>query len=414
MTDSKHDWNVHCSKRAKETFNPIRDFVQNMNIQPNPNKSLIRLSVGDPTEYGNLPVPEQAVKQLSQNILSGKYNNYTMSFGLLDARKAIAERFSTPSHSLQPEQVLLTCGTAGAIELTLSALGDEGKVVLIPQPGFPLFQTIAKSLGMKTKSYRLIPDNNWEIDLKHLTSLVDNETVAIIVNNPSNPCGSVYSKVHLQAIVSVANECKLPIIADEVYADLCFENNVFHPLGSISENVPVLSLGSISKIFAAPGWRLGWVIIHDRQDILSNSGVIAALHQLTMRMFIPSTPIQSAIPVLFSEACRKGQQQIKEELQRNALIAYELIKDISGLGCRKPQGALYLFVEIDLSQLDFTNEVEFSRMLLKEESVFVIPGSCFGWPSAFRIVLNAPEPILKEACHRLRHFCKCHRRLPIE
>ncbi|GJQ14932.1 hypothetical protein GpartN1_g6723.t1 [Galdieria partita] len=406
--DQTSKWNVSCSQRAKNTFNPIRNFVQNMAVKPNPEKSPIRLSVGDPTEFGNLVIPRQAVNQLSENILSGKYNGYTMSFGTLEARKAIADYFSSRECPIQPQDVLLTCGTAGAIELILSAIGDEGKVLLVPKPGFPLFQTIASSLGMKTKSYRLKQEDNWQVDLTDLASQVDVDTVAIIVNNPSNPCGSVYTKQHLQDILNVAEKCKVPIIADEVYANMCFDGIPFYSVASQSRNVPVISLGSISKLFAAPGWRLGWLIVHDRHHILLNAGVVQCLHQLTMRMLVPSSPIQSVVPTLFSEPCRKEQSLIIEQLEHNANTAYPLLKNIPGLRCTKPQGALYMFIHLDLNILSFENDVEFTESLWKEESVFVIPGSCFGWNGAVRIVLNAPGPIITEACHRIQSFCERH------
>jgi tyrosine aminotransferase len=408
---SDFQWKLTCSPRAKSTFNPIRNFVQNMSVKPNPEKTPIRLSVGDPTEFGNLPIPQQAVQQLSENILSGKYNGYTMSFGSLEARKAIADYFSSSNYyPIQPQDVLLTCGTAGAIELVLSALGDEGKNVLVPKPGFPLFQTIANSLGMKTKAYRLIQEDNWQVDLADIVSQIDHQTVAIIVNNPSNPCGSVYTKEHLQDIVNLAEKCKIPIIADEVYANMCFDGVPFYSVASQSPHVPILSLGSISKLFAAPGWRLGWVIVHDRHDILRNAGIIQCLHQLTMRMLVPSSPIQSVIPILFSEQCRKEQLRIMEELQHNANTAYPLLESIPGLRCTKPQGAMYMFIHLDLNVLAFENDVEFTETLWKEESVFVIPGSCFGWNGAVRIVLNAPSCVLTEACSRLQSFCERHSR----
>lgn len=381
-----------------------------MAVKPNPDKTPIRLSVGDPTEFGNLIIPQLAVKQLSENILSCKHNGYTMSFGTLEARTAIADYFSSSSCPIQPQDVLLTCGTAGAIELVLSAIGDDGKTVLVPRPGFPLFQTIATSLGLKTKSYRLKQEDNWQVDLLDLQSQIDQETVAIIVNNPSNPCGSVYTKEHLQDILAVAEKSKIPIIADEVYAGMCFDGIPFYSLASQSKDVPVISLGSISKLFAAPGWRLGWLIIHDRHHILRDGGIVQCLHQLTMRMLVPSSPIQSVIPTLFSEQCRKEQSQITEQLEQNANTAYPILKTIPGLFCTKPQGALYMFIHLDLNVLAFESDIEFTELLWKEESVFVIPGSCFDWRGAIRIVLNAPSPILIEACRRIQSFCERHLR----
>ncbi|CAF1046446.1 unnamed protein product [Didymodactylos carnosus] len=191
------------------------------------------------------------------------------------------------------------------------------------------------------------PDRNWEIDLKHLESLIDKQTKAVIINNPSNPCGSVYSAQHLQDIIAVCERNRIPIIADEIYADMVFDETGFFYLGTLSENVPILSCGGISKTHSCPGWRLGWIAIHDRHCIFQES-VKQGLINLTTVVLGPSSIIQAALPRILAET---------------------------------PQSYFH------------------SNLTL-----FAI----FGAPNYIRFVLSVPCEIAAEACKRLIEFCKVH------
>jgi tyrosine aminotransferase len=133
-------------------------------------------------------------------------------------------------------------------------------------PGFSLYETLASSKGIQCKFYRLDSAKKWEIDLLHLESLIDSNTACIVLNNPSNPCGSVYSENHLKALLAVAEKHKLPIIADEIYADMGFKGEAFHPLAALTTKVPILSCGGLAKKYLVPGWRVGWVCIYDNGE----------------------------------------------------------------------------------------------------------------------------------------------------
>lgn len=167
------------------------------------------------------------------------------------------------------KDVIIASGCSGAIDLCITALANEGDNILLPRPGFPLYQTLAESKGIECKYYDLIPEKNWEVAIDHLRSLADNRTKCIVVNNPSNPCGSVYSRSHLQSVLKLADSLKIPIIADEIYADMAFKPYDFISLASLSQTVPILSVGGLAKRYLVPGWRVGWILIHDRNNIFS-------------------------------------------------------------------------------------------------------------------------------------------------
>eukprot|EP00871_Galdieria_phlegrea_P004909 jgi/Galph1/5419/GphlegSOOS_G4062.1 len=400
-------WNVRCSLRAARTVNPIRELVQGMSVRPNPEKKLIQLSVGDPTVFGNLKVPREAVETLSQIILNQSENSYSNSLGQEAARQAIAERFSSRHHSLTKDNVILTCGASGALELIFSALCNEGDNVLVPRPGFPLFKTLLENLGVQVRYYDLDPYHQWQAQVEQLVHLVDHRTVALVVNNPSNPCGSVYSYSHMMEILQVAQRLCLPIVADEVYAYMTFPKSAFFSFGDLSEHVPVLSVGSISKMFVAPGWRVGWIIIHDRNSILERAQVLEGLKKLTMRMIVPSSPFQAILPTLFSDACQSQFKALMETLHDHATYTVESLSDVQGLQIvSKPQGSMYCMVKIDTKTLNVKDDVDFASRLLEEESVFVLPGQCFQALNYFRLVYCAPKTILNEAFSRIRYFCR--------
>jgi tyrosine aminotransferase len=224
--------------------------------------------LGDPTASGHLPtcpvVIDAVVKALKAPGNSAGYVNAT---GTSEARAAVAK-----FHGVATDQVIIANGCSGALELALTALLDPGTVLLVPKPGFPLYTVIAESHGATVAHYNLLPDQEWECDLEQVENLVHQYPPGmvrgIVVNNPSNPTGSVYSEQHLKAIVHMASRLRLPIVADEVYGHLTFTNHTFYPLAmvavSLGSHVPVITASGLAKQYLLPGWRVGWIVFHDR------------------------------------------------------------------------------------------------------------------------------------------------------
>lgn len=173
---------------------------------------------------------------------------------------------------MAPDQIIVANGCSGALELALTALlDDDDSILLVPQPGFPLYQVIAESHGASVAHYRLLPDNQWQIDLTHFHELLAEHGPRIrgmVLNNPSNPTGAVFTWDHLADIVQFCDDHQLPIVSDEVYGDLTFGNSRFHPLADVAaasgSRVPVITASGIGKQFLLPGWRVGWIVFHDK------------------------------------------------------------------------------------------------------------------------------------------------------
>jgi tyrosine aminotransferase len=176
---------------------------------------------------------------------------------------------------ISSEQVIVANGCSGALELALTALLDDDSILIVPNPGFPLYQVICESHGASVLSYNLLADQGWQCDLQHLETLLQQDRHhnkrkkirGMVVTNPSNPTGSVYSRQHLADICQLAQRYYIPIIADEVYGDLTFgSDNEFHSLADVAQEfeVPVIVASGIGKQYLVPGWRLGWLVFHDK------------------------------------------------------------------------------------------------------------------------------------------------------
>lgn len=404
---ARKEWEVPVSDFASNTFNPIRSIVDGMKLTPNPDKPMIALSIGDPTVFGNLPVPEHAEEAIVEALKNRGYNGYGPSTGYEKSRAAVAEYVSTPDAQVDAKDVILCSGCSGALDLCVTALANPGQNILMPRPGFSIYKTLAESLGILVRAYDLLPERSWEVDLEHLTELIDHNTVAIVVNNPSNPCGSVYSKKHLQDILAIAAKFKVPIIADEIYEHFVFEGFQYHSMASLTKEVPILSCGGLTKRFLVPGWRLGWIVIYDQNGVLST--VRNGLASLSQRILGPNTLIQAALPDILKNTPPEFFHSTIHYIQKNAELFYKRFSTIPGLLPVMPQGAMYMMVGIDMpSYPEFESDVRFTETMVTEQSVFCLPATCFQYPGYFRVVLTIPAEKVDEACDRIEEFCRQH------
>ena len=279
--------------------------------------------------------------------------------------------------------------------------------------------------------YNLLPDEEWEVDLNHVETLVKSaqmrgmEIRGIVVNNPSNPTGAVYTLEHLQGLVRACDEFCLPIVADEIYGDLTYvETRPFIPLANVAAtidknmNVPVMTCSGIGKQFLVPGWRLGWLVFHDN-DAQSLQEVEQGSKQLAQIVLGASHPAQTMATQILeahvtkSEDMMLWEKALRSKLSLNAALVQEKLARTPGLFACSAQGAMYVMVTFDPQHFDFISKgnspgEQFSTKLLEEENVFVLPGSCFGMPNAFRIVFCATETVLEQAMLRIFNFSRRH------
>lgn len=237
---------------------------------------LCPIQLGDPTVGSSLPVCTVAMDAIIQAVSTPvkKFSaGYVPACGTLEARHAIAthhhETYGAPLVS--PDHVIVASGCSGTLELVLTALLDEDSILLIPKPGFPLYQVICESHGASVAHYDLDPNKHWQCNLEHMEELIlsnNGRVRGVVVNNPSNPTGSVYTEHHLRQILGLAQRYQLPVIADEIYGDLTFDDTPFTSMAKVmmdmGARVPVIVTSGLAKQYLLPGWRVGWAVFYDR------------------------------------------------------------------------------------------------------------------------------------------------------
>jgi len=395
---------VKVAASALRITNPIRDIVDRLQPPKNHPAPFLSLSIGDPTVFGNLLPPVEVVETLVSNVMGHKYDGYAHSAGYPSVRASVAKKLGC---GLTEGDIVMASGGSGALEMIVNVLTDVGDNMLIPSPGFSLYQTLLNHRGAEARYYKLLPEKGWEIDLELMESLIDSRTVAILLNNPSNPCGSVFSKEHILDILALAEKYRLPIIADEIYGDLTWDNHPFYQVGSLSERVPVLSIGGLAKLFIVPGWRLGWVAIHDRNGLFKD--VRIALNKQTQLILGPSTLIQSVVHAALHLTPPSYLKRLRDTLQLHANTLCRRLGQLPGLKVVRPVGAMYMMVGVKPEHFDnISDDIEFAKLLVTEENLSILPGTIFTCPNFLRIVICAPVHKLNEACDRIEAFCKRH------
>ncbi|KAI8637391.1 tyrosine aminotransferase [Parasitella parasitica] len=409
MSSDRKTWSIKASKTANQASNPIRAIVDKLKLNPNATKPLISLSIGDPTIFGNFNVDPSINDAVAKQLNSFKSNGYPPADGTLAARTAVAQVNNDPTAPLTADDVILANGCSGALEMCINVLCNDGQNILLPRPGFSLYASVAATRFVEPRYYDLVPENNWEADLLQMESLIDDKTSAILVNNPSNPCGSVYSRQHLEAILEIAEKYHVPVIADEIYCDLVFEGNKFYPMATLTSTVPILAVGGLAKKWLVPGWRVGWILIHDRNNVFAE--VNAGLHQLAQIILGPNSLIQAAIPDILEKTPESFFKDTIKQLEKNVELSIREVSKIDGMVPVNPQGAMYMMVRIQVEKFkDIESDVDFSAKLLDEENVVCLPGECFKYPNFVRFVITPTYDRLEEAYKRMDEFCARHRK----
>nr|CAB3490020.1 unnamed protein product [Digitaria exilis] len=242
-------------------------------------RPVVPLGHGDPSAFPCFRTVPEAVDAVAAALRSGDHNSYSTSVGLEPARRSISQYLSRDlPYELSADDVYLTSGCAQAIEIVCSVLARHGaNNILLPRPGYLFYEARAVFNGMEARYFDLVPDRGWEIDLDSLQALADRNTVAMVIVNPGNPCGNVYTYEHLAKVADTARKLGIFVIADEVYAHLTFGEKNFVPMGVFGSVVPVLTLGSISKRWVVPGWRLGWIVTNDPNGVLHRTKVVDSI-----------------------------------------------------------------------------------------------------------------------------------------
>ncbi|KAM3199994.1 putative aminotransferase TAT2 [Capsicum annuum] len=374
-------------------------------------REVISLGIGDPTAHSCFHTTAAAKEAVVESLLLNKFNGYAPTTGLPTTRKAIASYLSRDlPYDLSPEDVYVTAGCTQAIETTVSILAKPNCNILLPRPGFPTYALCAAFRNVEVRYYDLVPENNWQVDLKAIEDLADQNTIAIVLINPGNPCGNVYSYQHLEKIAETAKRVKTLIIADEVYGHLAFGENPFISMGLFSSVTPILTLGSLSKRWLIPGWRLGWLVINDPNCIFKSPKIVERIKKYCDIGGGPATFIQAAVPKIIESTKEDFFRNTLKMLKKSSDICYEKIQDIPCINCPyKSQGSMVVMVKLNLALLhDISDDIDFCFKLAREESVILLPGTAVGLKNWLRITFAVEPSFLEEGLRRLKSFCLRH------
>ncbi|KAL4205103.1 hypothetical protein AMTRI_Chr01g135540 [Amborella trichopoda] len=387
---------------------PIRNLSQEEGENTRP---VIHMGHGDPSSFPCFRTTPVAEDSLIDSIRSAKFNCYSPSNGMLPAREAVAKYLSADlPYELSADDVFLSIGCAQAAEIMIAVLARPGANILLPRPTFPIYEGRALYNGIEVRFFDLLPDRGWEVDLNAVEALADTNTSAIVIVNPINPCGNVFSYEHLSKVAETAKKLGILVISDEVYAHLTFGDRPFIPMGVFGSIAPVITLGSISKRWSVPGWRMGWLVLCDPSGILKKTNVVQCIKNYVEICCDPATITQGALPHIIEKTDKEFFSNIVNMLKLTAEICYNAVMKIPCIYCpTKPEASMFVMVKLDVSQLhDISDDVDFCSKLAREESVILMPGIALAMPGWLRIAFAISPHLLEDGIKRIQSFCQRH------
>ncbi|HYB67661.1 MAG TPA: aminotransferase class I/II-fold pyridoxal phosphate-dependent enzyme [Candidatus Acidoferrales bacterium] len=397
---------IRPSRRAEGVEYAIRDVISKAEEVRRGGKRIIHLNIGDPVKYGFDTPPH--IKDAMKKAIDTGANYYSASEGLKELREAVADKENTVNHAqIEARNVVITQGISEAIMFLMGALVNAGDEVLMPGPCYSPYITYTKFFEGKPVTYRTIEENDWAPDLSDLETKVTERTRLIVVINPNNPTGSLYSERDLSKILEIAAAQNIPVAADEIYDRIVFDST-FTSLASIAKDVPIFCLNGFSKAYLMTGWRLGYIYTQDPNDRLKH--VWEAIEKISRVRLCASTPAQFG-----GLAALTGPQghiaQMVSTLRRRRDFALKRLTEIPGLTATKPRGAFYLFPKVQLQGTGWNDDKEFVTKLLEETGVLVVHGSGFDpayGSGHFRSVFLPEESMMSEAFDAIDGFMKRH------
>lgn len=396
--------NVKVTKRASNIEYAIRDVVVHTQELIKNDKKIYYLNIGDPAAF-DFKTP-QYVKDALCKAIDEDNNYYSVSEGRPELREAIVRKEKRVNNvDITSNNVIVTEGISEGIEMVLAALVEKGDEILFPGPTYPPYISYTKFFEGTPVSYETIEDEGWVPNIDDLRSKISPKTCAIVITNPNNPTGSVYSGKMIKEMLDIAGEHDLPVLSDEIYDQLTYEKE-FVSTASLSEDVPVVGLNGFSKVYQMTGWRLGYMYFKGEGKQLDDLKM-GVEKQCRIRL-CANTPVQIA-----GAAALDGPQDfvkgIVDRLRERRDYAWKRLNEMEGISATKPEGAFYIFPKIHDVGKRWKTDLEFVVELLRETGVLIVNGSgfdpVFGKNHA-RIVFLPPCGELEEAFNCLEQFMK--------
>ena len=397
------------SNKLEHVCNDIRGPVHKeaLRLEEEGHK-ILKLNIGNPAPFG-FEAPDEILVDVIRNLPTAQ--GYCDSKGLYSARKAIVQYYQSKGlRNPSVNDIYIGNGVSELITMSMQALLNDDDEVLVPMPDYPLWTAAVTLSGGNAVHYLCDEEANWFPDLADIKSKITSRTKGIVIINPNNPTGAVYSRELLLEIAEVARQNKLIIFADEIYDKILYDGAVHHHMAEVAPDLLTVTFNGLSKAYRIAGFRQGWMMLHGPKQ--AAKGYIEGLDMLASMRLCANVPMQYAIQTALG-----GYQSINEYIlpggrlleQRNR--AYELLNQIPGVSCVKPMGALYMFPKIDIKKYNIYDDEKMVFDLLTQEKVLLVHGRGFNWqqPDHFRIVTLPYVNQIEEALGQFARFLENYR-----
>jgi len=369
---------------------------------------ILKLNIGNPAVFG-FEAPDEILQDVIHNLSNAQ--GYSDSKGLYSARKAIMQECQKLSvRGVEIDDIYLGNGVSELITMAMQALLNYGDEVLIPAPDYPLWTAAVSLSGGEPVHYICDESSDWYPDLADIESKITPKTKALVIINPNNPTGAVYSKEILLQLIELARKRELIIFADDIYSKIIYDNTVFVPIASLCDDIFVVSFNGLSKSYRLAGFRSGWMILSGTKD--KAKSYIEGLEILTNMRLCSNVPGQFAIQTALG-----GYQSINElilpsgRLRQQRDAAWELLNQIPGVSCVKPKGAIYLFPKLDPAVFNIEDDVGLVLDILDREKILLVQGSAFNIQdnNHFRLVFLPREDEIAIAIRKISNSLEHYR-----
>jgi alanine-synthesizing transaminase len=366
---------------------------------------IVKLNIGNPAPFG-LYAPDDVMREVTASI--GGAQGYSDARGIYPARLAVAESFGGKGVAdVGPDDVFLGNGVSELIVMALQALLDTGDEVLVPSPDYPLWTGAVGLCGGRAVHYRCDESAGWAPDLDHVASQISDRTRALVIINPNNPTGAVYSPDTLLGLLDLARQHGLLVLSDEIYDQILYDGATHQCAAALAPDLLVLTLGGLSKTYRLAGFRSGWLVVSGpRQDA---GEYLEGLELLANMRMCPNVPAQHAVaPALRGKHSIAHLLQPGGRLREQRDLAWQRMNEIPGVDCVKPAGALYLFPRLDPDAYKISDDERMVIDLLEQQDLLVTHGTGFNLPTTdhLRLVFLAPVDVLEDAIGRLAAFLR--------
>lgn len=398
------------SKKLNNVCYEIRGPVlQRANELEEEGHRILKLNIGNPAPFG-FNAPDEIIQDVIRMLPDSE--GYSDSKGLYSARKAImqeCQKIGIPGVGVN--DIYLGNGASELISMATQALLNQGDEVLIPAPDYPLWTAVVSLSGASPVHYLCDEDNGWQPSIDDIVSKITPNTKAIVIINPNNPTGAVYSREMLEQLVAIAEAHNLVVFADEIYSKILFDDAVHIPIGSLKADVLCLTFNGLSKAYRLAGFRSGWLIVSGAKDRAAD--YIEGLNILSSMRLCANVPAQHAIQTALG-----GYQSINElilpggRLLEQRDLAHKMLNEIPGVSCTKPAGAIYMFPRLDPEIYPVKDDEQLVLDLLNQEKILLVQGSGFNWhePDHLRIVFLPNKIDLADAIERFARFLASYRK----